>query len=84
MRAWIKHALARGPNITAELLAKLKALPPYAREELMKPPAAISDYMRKLQKRGVASRLRNSTAEQRKEQASAMAKARWAKAKGKP
>lgn len=43
----------------------------------MKPPAVISDYMRRLQKRGVAARLKATTPEQRSEQAKAAANARW-------
>lgn len=50
----------------------------------MKPPTVISDYMRKLQKRGVASKLKRTTPEARAEHARKMANARWAKAKGKP
>lgn len=50
----------------------------------MKPPAVISDYMRKLQKRGVAARLKATTPAQRKEQARDAANARWAKKRDEP
>lgn len=50
----------------------------------MKPPTVISDYMRRLQKRGVAARLKATTPEQRTEQASNAAKARWAKKRDEP